>query len=72
MSIPTTESGRYVWDDSVIAEIAKALSDKTVDVAEDTLPKPKTTKINNRRYLGNKYKLLDRLKPIKGTILDAH
>lgn len=59
VSIPTTESGRYVWDDSVIAEIAKALSDKTVDVAEDTLPKPKTTKINNRRYLGNKYKLLD-------------
>ena len=59
VSIPTTESGRYVWDDSVIAEITKALSDKTVEVAEDTLPKPKTTRINNRRYLGNKYKLLD-------------
>ena len=27
VSIPTTESGRYVWDDSVIAEITKALSD---------------------------------------------
>ena len=59
VSIPTTESGRYVWDDSVIAEITKALSDKTVEVVEDVSPKPKTTRINNRRYLGNKYKLLD-------------
>lgn len=59
VSIPTTESGRYVWDDSVIAEITKALSDKTVEITEDISPKPKTTRINNRRYLGNKYKLLD-------------
>ena len=59
VSIPTTETGRYVWDDSVIDEITKALSIKAVDIIEDSLPKPKTTKINNRRYLGNKYKLLD-------------
>lgn len=49
VSIPTTESGRYIWDDSVIAEITKTLSNKTVEVADDTLPKPKTTRINNRR-----------------------
>ena len=59
LSIPTTDTGRYIWDDSVIEEITKILSEKTVDVPEDTSTKPKTTKINNRRYLGNKYKLLD-------------
>ena len=59
LSIPTTDTGRYIWDDSVIDEITKILSEKTVDVPEDTSTKPKTTKINNRRYLGNKYKLLD-------------
>lgn len=59
LSIPTTDTGRYIWDDSVIEEIKKFLSEKTVGVPEDTSTKPKTTKINNRRYLGNKYKLLD-------------
>lgn len=59
LSIPTTDTGRYIWDDSVIDEITKILSEKTVDAPEDTSTKPKTTKINNRRYLGNKYKLLD-------------
>lgn len=59
LSIPTTDTGRYIWDDSVIEEITKILSEKTVDVPEDTSTKLKTTKINNRRYLGNKYKLLD-------------
>ncbi len=62
VSIPTTETGRYVWDDSVISEISKALSDKTVSATEETTIKPKTTQINNRRYLGNKYKLLDFIK----------
>ena len=67
VSIPTTETGRYVWDDSVIDEITKALSNKTIEVTEDSLPKYKTTKINNRRYLGNKYKLLDF---IRNTVAD--
>ena len=59
LSIPTTDTGRYIWDDSVIEGITKILSEKTINVPEDTSTKPKTTKINNRRYLGNKYKLLD-------------
>ncbi len=67
VSIPTTETGRYVWDDSVIDKITKALSNKTIEVTEDSLPKYKTTKINNRRYLGNKYKLLDF---IRNTVAD--
>ena len=67
VSIPTTETGRYVWDDSVIDEITKVLSNKTIEVTEDSLPKYKTTKINNRRYLGNKYKLLDF---IRNTVAD--
>ncbi len=62
VSIPTTETGRYIWDDSVVSEISKALSDKTVIAIEESSIKPKTTQINNRRYLGNKYKLLDFIK----------
>lgn len=57
VSIPTTESGRYIWNDSTMEEVSKALSEKSVD--EIKVATPKTTKINNRRYLGNKYKLLD-------------
>ena len=33
VSLPTTETGRYVWDDSVIDEITKALSNKTIEVS---------------------------------------
>ncbi len=58
ITIPTTSTGRYVWDDSIIAEIKSAIAEKKVDAPIEEI-KAKTTKINNRRYLGNKYKLLD-------------
>ena len=61
ISIPTTKTGRYVWDDSVIAEIKSVIAEKqTMTTVEEV--KIKKTKINNRRYLGNKYKLLDFIK----------
>lgn len=65
ISVQTTESGRYVWDKETIDNLKALLVEKTeVEPVIDT-PKAKTTKINNRRYLGNKYKLLDF---IKGTV----
>lgn len=52
-------NGKPVWSSSVKDEIKLYLSEKkSVEVIDET-PPYKTTKINNRRYLGNKYKLLD-------------
>ena len=65
ISVQTTESGRYVWDKETIENLKALLAEKTeIELVIET-PKAKTTKINNRRYLGNKYKLLDF---IKGTV----
>ena len=63
ISIPTTASGRYVWDSSLIENLKSIIAERNnIDAIE--LPKAKTTKINNRRYLGNKYKLLDFIKGV--------
>ncbi len=52
-------NGKPIWSTSVKDEIKLFLDGKKVD-KEENKPLPyKTTKINNRRYLGNKYKLLD-------------
>lgn len=65
ISIATTESGRYVWDEETIESLKKILADNSGTLPVDDTPKTNITKINNRRYLGNKYKLLEF---IKGTI----
>lgn len=65
ISVQTTESGRYVWDKETIESLKALLAEKTEIEPVIETPKAKTTKINNRRYLGNKYKLLDF---IKGTV----
>lgn len=57
ISIPTTETGRYAWNDEVVEQIKAVLSEQQAEIKR--VPEMKTTKINNRRYLGNKYKLLD-------------
>ncbi len=65
ITVPTTASGRYIWDLETLESLKTVLSERSeTDVVVDT-PKVKTTKINNRRYLGNKYKLLEF---IKGTV----
>ena len=58
ISIPTTENGRYIWSEESLGDLRKTLQLKELS-ANIEEPKYKTTKINNRRYLGNKYKLLD-------------
>lgn len=65
ISVQTTESGRYVWDEKTIGNLKTLLAERTESEPIIEAPKTKTTKINNRRYLGNKYKLLDF---IKGTV----
>lgn len=62
IELPTTSTGRYVWDEGSIAQLKILLKDAPEDNAVASEPSYKTTQINNRRYLGNKYKLLDFIK----------
>ena len=59
ISIPTTDSGRYVWDNETILALKSIMQEREQVETIMEQPKVKRTKINNRRYLGNKYKLLD-------------
>lgn len=52
------------WDTSIIDIVKKYLENTTVKFSEKAASDYKTTKINNRRYLGNKYKLLPFIKRI--------
>ncbi len=52
-------NGKPVWSTSILDEIRIFLSNKKSIEPIEEKPSYKTTKINNRRYLGNKYKLLD-------------
>jgi len=52
------------WDTSVIDTVRKYINNKN-EKQPEIIPVPyKTTKINNRRYLGNKYKLLPFIKSV--------
>lgn len=54
------EDGKPVWSTELISEIRKYIESKKSTEEKEPIQLPyKTTKINNRRYLGNKYKLLD-------------
>ncbi len=57
ISISTTDTGRYAWNNEVVEQLKIVLSEP--QAIEKEMPEIKTTRINNRRYLGNKYKLLD-------------
>ena len=59
ISVSTTDSGRYVWDENAVANLKMFVQEREqIKIAFDE-PKLKKVGINNRRYLGNKYKLLD-------------
>lgn len=62
ISVPTTASGRYIWDETLINELKTVIQKKDKDTMVKEKPMIKTTQINNRRYLGNKYKLLGFIK----------
>lgn len=58
IQISTTDNGRYVWSEETSEYLIKTLQSRRQEVKTEVI-ESKTTKINNRRYLGNKYKLLD-------------
>lgn len=64
--IKTSATGRYLWDLTSYETLKSLIEDKNKLNEIDTNNKPiyKTTLINNRRYLGNKYKLLNFIKKI--------
>lgn len=66
ISVKTSTTGRYIWDLETFNELKKLIENKTKIklLEEDSKPAYKTTLINNRRYLGNKYKLLDFIKKV--------
>ncbi|OQA49944.1 MAG: Modification methylase FokI [Firmicutes bacterium ADurb.Bin300] len=57
-SYDTNENGQIVWSENLIPDIQSYLEKNKPTETETVQPKYKTSKINNRRYLGNKYKLL--------------
>ncbi|ONI45251.1 DNA adenine methylase [Candidatus Epulonipiscioides gigas] len=60
--------GKPVWSAEVINEIKKYLDSKKVTDEKEVISPYKVIKINNRRYLGNKYKLLDFI----SEVVDSH
>lgn len=64
ISIEQTETGRYIWNEGVIDEIRSYLLNNKGIEKMPLKPSYKTFSINNRRYLGNKYKLLDFIKDV--------
>lgn len=59
VDIANSDNGKIVWDDDAYKKLFEHINNNRVPKTEK-IPKCeyKTTKINNRRYLGNKYKLL--------------
>lgn len=59
IELEVNENGRTVWTESVYNQLKEYIKKCNSDEKQVIANVPyKTTKINNRRYLGNKYKLL--------------
>lgn len=59
VDIGNSDNGKIVWDDDAYKKLFEHIKNNRVPKTEKiTKCEYKTTKINNRRYLGNKYKLL--------------
>ena len=58
-TVEVDENGRPVWNREVLEAIRRVLAERKVPAKEKKEESYKTIRINNRRYLGNKYKLLD-------------
>lgn len=59
IELEVNEKGRTVWTESVYNQLKEYIKKSNSDEKQVVENVPyKTTKINNRRYLGNKYKLL--------------
>ncbi len=59
IQIEVNEKGRTIWNDAVYNQLKEYIKKHNIPEKNEIAELPyKTTKINNRRYLGNKYKLL--------------
>ena len=59
VELEVNEKGKTMWTEAVYHQLKEYIKkNNVVEKSEVIEPPYKTTKINNRRYLGNKYKLL--------------
>ena len=59
VQLEVNEKGRTMWTESVYNQLKEYIKKNNIAEKEEVIELPyKITKINNRRYLGNKYKLL--------------
>lgn len=61
VEVEINDNGRVIWNEEVYQKLSEYIKKNKVGGSVDSKEMPKeykTTKINNRRYLGNKYKLL--------------
>ncbi len=60
VEMEVNENGRVLWSEAIYQRLNEYLKkNRSIENNIPQEPEYKTTKINNRRYLGNKYKLLE-------------
>lgn len=61
VEVEINDNGRVIWNEEAYLKLSEYIKKNKGDSSDELKDAPKeykTTKINNRRYLGNKYKLL--------------
>ncbi len=61
VEVEINDNGRVIWNEEAYQKLSEYIKKNKADSSDEPKGAPKeykTTKINNRRYLGNKYKLL--------------
>ena len=67
IEVEVNDNGRIVWSEEAYLKLKEYIKKNKKDIiakTEKIVREYKTTKINNRRYLGNKYKLLPFIKRV--------
>ena len=67
VEVEINDNGRVIWNEEAYQKLSEYIKKNKVDSSAESKDMPKqykTTKINNRRYLGNKYKLLPFIKRV--------
>ena len=67
VEVEISDNGRVIWNEEAYQKLSEYIKKNKVDSSDESKNAPKeykTTKINNRRYLGNKYKLLPFIKRV--------
>lgn len=65
VDVKMTDQGRYIWSEEVYAVLKEYIKkNKYKEIQNEPVKDYKTFTINNRRYLGNKYKLIPFIKEV--------